>query len=173
MIKDAGFNTCIKTCQELPERSGNKGWVGYKIIILNKVRSWNTAWPGLMSEIPLHGVCVSWLHSVFSAPAPSVFMPQHFPLLPPSTSTPAGFAWELNTGCSSIEFQQEIAAEGLTTWGELFPAAQWDEEASMKCRLPGTGHRPGDTQPCANESPRLHPLPLQRRLSFHKLVGNS
>lgn len=58
MIKDAGFNTCIKTCQELPERSGNKGRVDYKIIILNKVRSWNTAWPGLMSEIPPWCVCV-------------------------------------------------------------------------------------------------------------------
>lgn len=77
-----------------------------------------------------------------------VCMPQH-PNSP--TLLHQGFAWELNTGYSSIELQQEIA-EGLATLVERFPAVQWVEEARVKGRLPRTDPRPWGTQPCVEES---------------------
>lgn len=157
MIRDAVLNTCIKTCQELPERSGNKGWVDWKIIIPNKVKSWNRAWLWLTSVIPLHCVCVPTSLLLFCINS-SVCMPQH-PNSP--TLLHQGFARELNTGCSSIELQQEIA-EGLATLVERFPAVQWVEEARVKGRLPRTDPRPWGTQPCVEESQSLRSLPLQR-----------
>lgn len=168
MIRDAVLNTCIKTCQELPERSGNRDWVDWKIIIPNKVKSWNIAWLWLTSAIPLHCACVPTSLPLFCISC-SVFMPQH-PNSP--TLQRQGFAWELNTGCSSIELQQEIATEGLATLCEWFPAVQWVEEARVKGRLPRTDpDLEAHSLVWKSPSPRS-PYLFQEFLRVHKGVGN-